>query len=222
MNQKLAYQIYPLGDQALTLDFGNTINIEINQTVMGVFHLLQAQALPAIIDIIPAYSSISVVYNSKSLSKIIGSYDTYQFLKQQLESIIQQLISLPIVQARKIVVPACYHPSLAPDLLSLAESHQLSAEELIKIHCTKTYRVYMIGFLPGFAYMGTVDERIISARKSEPRLQVPAGSVGIAGAQTGIYPFTSPGGWQLIARTPITLFDVAKQNPTYLPPGDEV
>jgi len=100
--------------------------------------------------------------------------------------------------------------------------HQMTVDELIRIHTGKSYRVYMVGFLPGFAYIGMVDERIASPRKDSPRMQVPAGSVGIAGAQTGIYPFVSPGGWQLIGQTPISLFDASKEDPTFFKPGDTV
>jgi inhibitor of KinA len=111
---------------------------------------------------------------------------------------------------------------LAADLQELASMHKLTIEGIIEIHCSKIYRIYMIGFLPGFAYMGTVDSRIVSPRKSKPRTNVPAGSVGIAGSQTGIYPFDSPGGWQLIGQTPLLLFDPTKENPTLLEPGDQV
>jgi inhibitor of KinA len=112
--------------------------------------------------------------------------------------------------------------SLAPDIISLAETHELSVEEVISLHTAKIYRVYMIGFLPGFAYMGSVDEKLTTPRRMQPRTIVPAGSVGIAGEQTGIYPFDSPGGWQLIGQTPLQMFDATGATPCYLHPGDEV
>eukprot|EP01136_Pigoraptor_vietnamica_P038048 Opistho-1_new@106825 len=124
--------------------------------------------------------------------------------------------------ANRITIPVCYDLSLAPDLVELATLHQLSVEEVIQLHTAQTYRVYMIGFLPGFAYMGSVDERIRTARKANPRTKVPAGSVGIAGEQTGIYPLDSPGGWQLIGQTPLPLFDATRTDPCLLQPGDEV
>jgi len=152
-----------------------------------------------------------------------GNISAYQFLETTL---IQTEASISdqeeLSNWRMIQVPVCYDLSLGLDLKELAALHHLSIETFIEIHTQKTYRVYMIGFLPGFAYMGTVDKKIVSPRRASPRTQVPAGSVGIAGAQTGIYPFTSPGGWQIIGQTPIPLFDTHKTAPSYFEPGDEV
>jgi inhibitor of KinA len=127
---------------------------------------------------------------------------------------------LPV--SRLIRIPVCYAEAYAPDLASLAALHGISSEEVIAIHSAARYRVYMIGFLPGFPYMATVDKKIQTPRLAKPRTRVSAGAVGIAGAQTGIYPSDSPGGWQLIGQTPLKLFDVAKDNPVLLQPGDEV
>jgi inhibitor of KinA len=125
-------------------------------------------------------------------------------------------------KSKSVQVPVCYAVSMAPDIESVAALHSLDVDEVIQLHTAKTYRVYMIGFLPGFAYMGSVDEKIVTPRRSQPRTQVPAGSVGIAGEQTGIYPFDSPGGWQLIGQTPLEMFNMANEMPCYLQPGDEV
>ena len=119
----------------------------------------------------------------------------------------------------KIIIPVYYN---GEDLEYVANLHQLTVEAVIKIHTTVTYRVFMTGFLPGFAYMGTVDEKIITPRKEKPRLHVAAGSVGIAGAQTGIYPIDSPGGWQLIGKTPLQIFNKEKINPCLLKAGDKI
>jgi inhibitor of KinA len=123
---------------------------------------------------------------------------------------------------REISVPVCYESPHAPDLATAAELKGLSTEAFIRIHSSVSYRVYMLGFLPGFAYMGEVDESIVLPRKDTPRTVVPKGSVGIAGKQTGIYPTGSPGGWQLIGRTPIRLFDPEAANPAFFQPGDIV
>ena len=123
---------------------------------------------------------------------------------------------------RSISIPVCYEGTFALDLSLLAHQKNLTVEEVIQIHTKTTYQVYMIGFLPGFAYMGKVDEQIQISRKEKPRTFVAAGSVGIAGEQTGIYPVDSPGGWQVIGKTPIKMFDIAQTNPCYLRPGDEV
>ncbi|MDB5197332.1 MAG: hypothetical protein JWP88_1703, partial [Flaviaesturariibacter sp.] len=128
----------------------------------------------------------------------------------------------PMKQHRQLRIPVCYDQAFAPDLKTVAAQAGLSVEEVIHIHTHTSFRVYMIGFLPGFAYMGEVPDAIAVARRSEPRTKVSAGSVGIAGKQTGIYPFDSPGGWQLIGKTPASLFRKKEASPTLFQPGDEV
>jgi inhibitor of KinA len=127
-----------------------------------------------------------------------------------------------ISKQRILEIPVCYAKPFAPDLETLALQNQLTTEEVIQLHTAKVYRVYMIGFLPGFAYMGKVDHRIAAPRKSQPRTNIPAGSVGIAGEQTGIYPLVSPGGWNIIGQTPLKLFDAARPDPVLFQPGDRV
>ncbi len=125
--------------------------------------------------------------------------------------------------AKKLVhIPVCYEPSLGPDLELVASEKQLAIEEIIRLHSGRAYRVYMIGFLPGFPYMAAVDDRIVMSRKNKPRAVIPAGSVGLAGLQTGIYPLDSPGGWQIIGRTPVKLFDKDNTNFLRINAGDAV
>lgn len=121
-----------------------------------------------------------------------------------------------------VKIPVCYHPSVAPDLAHMAAQTELTEAEIIQLHCQPIYKVYLIGFLPGFPYMASVNKAIQFPRKTTPRALVPAGSVGIAGEQTGIYPLNSPGGWQLIGKTPLILFDMRKEMPCLLQPGDTV
>ena len=223
MVQTAAYQIYPIGDQGLTLDYGGEMSESVNRKIFQLYKLLKNEHSDLILDIIPAYHSISIIYDLLKTKKHSGEHSTYHYFEVKLQLAEAQLSDLSNeFLERTIEIPVCYDLSLAPDLQELASMHGISAEELIEIHCSKTYRVYMIGFLPGFAYMGTVDDRIASPRKASPRTIVPAGSVGIAGSQTGIYPFASPGGWQLIGQTPLHLFDASKENPTLLEPGDQV
>lgn len=146
----------------------------------------------------------------------------YDFLQAHLSALFETSISSNPKHADPVRIPVCYDSSLGPDLVSLANTHGLSAEEVIQIHTSRLYSVYMLGFLPGFAYMGTVDPRIQTPRRAAPRTQVPAGSVGIAGMQTGIYPLASPGGWQLIGRTPLPVFQPDASSPSLLQPGDHV
>lgn len=222
MLQAASYQIYPIGDQAITLNYGGLMNQRVNQQIMQLFYALKECQIDGILDIIPAYHSISIVYEIKTLKKKIGNQSAYHYLEKQLRQAAANLLDQTVKTGREMVIPVCYDLSLAPDLAELATMHEMSIDEVITAHSAENYNVYMIGFLPGFAYMGKVPENIATERKSTPRLKVPAGSVGIAGFQTGIYPYESPGGWQLIGQTPVSLFDAEKEPPAYLQPGDIV
>jgi len=190
--------------------------------VIALFDYFQEKKLPGIKDIIPAYSSITIVYDVAIIRDQYRVTSAFQFIKQYIEDSMKHVDWNKTPSSRKIEIPVCYDPSLAPDLSVLASEKKLSAEEVVQLHCNKTYRVYMIGFLPGFAYMGKVDERIASPRKSNPDRMMHAGSVGIAGEQTGIYPLDSPGGWNIIGQTPLRMFDAGREEPVLLRAGDEV
>lgn len=216
------YHIYPCGDHALTIELGDRIDAGVNEKVISLFHYLQQARINGVQDIIPSYHTVTLVYDTALLKKQHPASCVYDMMYGQLQNAANTFSQNILTSSQVINIPVCYDPSLAPDIDSLAALQGLGKEEVIALHTAKTYRVYMIGFLPGFAYMGTVDEKIATPRKIKPRAQVPAGSVGIAGEQTGIYPFDSPGGWQLIGQTPFQMFSVAKQNPCYLQSGDEV
>jgi len=222
MEFSLPYQCYPIGDQAITLELGREINEQVNDRVMSLFYWLKDEQVPGIKDIIPAYASISLIYDATIIKKYAPHSTPYHYVRTFLLTALKQLDQPQIKPANQISIPVCYHESLGPDIAMLAVDKQLSIQEIIQLHTATTYRVYMIGFLPGFAYMGKVDQRLMVNRKASPRNQVAAGSVGIAGAQTGIYPFESPGGWQLIGQTPIQLFNPSSASPTYFEPGDQV
>jgi inhibitor of KinA len=143
-------------------------------------------------------------------------------MRKQLTACASALGEMVLPVSKLVRIPVCYAQQFAPDIASLAALHGISIEEVIAIHSGTNYRVYMIGFLPGFPYMAMVNKKIQTPRLPKPRARVPAGAVGIAGAQTGIYPTDSPGGWQLIGQTPLKIFDLAKDNPVLLQPGDEV
>jgi inhibitor of KinA len=221
--QTAPYQIYAIGDQGITLDYGGEMSESVNIKIFKLYKLLKDWQREAVLDIIPAYHSISLIYDLIKVKKLAGTHTAFQFLEMKLRLTEAQLTEDDgVFEHRKMNIPVCYDVSVAPDLQELAKTHQLTIEELIEIHIQQTYRVYMIGFMPGFAYMGKVDHRIASPRKANPRMHVPAGSVGIAGVQTGIYPFNSPGGWQIIGQTPLLLFDANKECPTLLEQGDEI
>jgi inhibitor of KinA len=218
------YSFFPLGDSGLLIEFGNIVDKTINDQVLILFKLLQAARLPWISDLVPAYSSLAIFYNDQSLLPITENAGThYEQAVKKVQAFLCEadhtLVSMP---RRQLRVPVCYEEGFAPDLDDVAQRSGLSVEEVIHLHTSSSFRIYMIGFLPGFAYMGEVLDAIAVDRRSEPRKSVPAGSVGIAGKQTGIYPFDSPGGWQLIGKTPVSLFDIDNDAPTFFQPGDEV
>lgn len=215
-----SYSIFPLGDAAITIDFGNRIDEKINETVLSLFRAFQKNPLPGMIEAVPAYSSLGIFYDPMQLKKGITPGKTvYEYLKGEAEKFIESFPESETSQAKLIKIPVCYEEEYASDLGRMAASKRIDKQEIIDLHCNQTYRVYMIGFLPGFPYLGTLDEKIAMPRKTQPQI-VAAGSVGIAGRQTGIYPLNSPGGWNIIGRTPLKLFDPHKEFPTLLNAGD--
>jgi len=211
MSAKLPYQLYSISDQAITLDFGGPISEETNDRVHRLVASLQHNMLPGITDIIPAYNSVTVVYDYMTVYqqqlKNKNSLPVYTLVEQWIENNVN-LQSIENEHGKKeIIIPVCYDKSVGIDIEFIAKSHALSIEQVIELHTAKTYRVFMNGFLPGFAYMGIVDPAIQTPRHDIPRPLVTAGSVGIAGVQTGIYPCNSPGGWQIIGKTPLPLID---------------
>jgi inhibitor of KinA len=222
MNYEEAYRIFPLGDAAITIDFGNRMDETVNQTVIAGFLQLQKEPLPGMIEAVPAYSSLTLHYDSPALRKSVPpSQSVYDWVKEQLAQRLPALWQSGATTGKTVRIPVCYEEEFAPDLETLATERKLSIEQVIQIHSSKPYRVYMLGFLPGFAYLGQVDERISLPRKPQPAM-VAAGSIGIAGSQTGIYPFSSPGGWQIIGRTPLLLFDSTIEEPSLVKAGDTV
>jgi inhibitor of KinA len=217
-----AYSIYPLGNNALIIDFGNEINRELNKEVLHLFRTLKELSIPYVTDIVPAYSSLAVYYDVVALLVKVTNTTVFEHVAGILEGIIEEQIQSPVSKGRIIKVPVCYSLKYALDIEEIAEQKCCSVEEIIGLHTAITYTVFMIGFLPGFAYMGIIDEKLQMPRKQTPRANVEGGSVGIAGRQTGIYPMTSPGGWQIIGKTPLQLFNKMETTPTLFQPGDEV
>ena len=215
-------RIFPLGDSALSIDWGNRIDERTNRQVLALWECIRRASLPGVCNVIPAYSSLTLVFNATDIRPDTPTTTPYDTLCRQVESLLAGPLETDETPGRQIQIPVCYDLALAPDLPALAARCGLSPDKIIELHAAPEYRVFMIGFLPGFPYMGTVDERIATPRLPQPRLRVPAGSVGIAGAQTGIYPLESPGGWNLIGCTPLRMFDAHSPEPTLLQPGDRV
>ncbi len=221
-NNAFPYRIFSLGDRAITIDFGNRIDELINEAVIQECNKLRQHPFQGMIEVVPAYSSLTIYYDIVALHKLVPAGSTvFEWVKQKTqETLTRSTVAGPFTE-RLIKIPVCYEAEFAPDLPALAAAKKLSTEEVISIHTSKQYKVYMLGFLPGFAYMGRLDERIEMPRKAQPE-NIAEGSVGIAGKQTGIYPMASPGGWQIIGRTPLKLFDITNQEPTLLKAGDRV
>ncbi len=219
---RFPYHIFPLGDSALTIDFGNRMDEAINRQVIARFHQLRHQQLPGLVEVVPAFSSLAVYYDPVFIRKWVKEGQTaFDYVSTLLLELLRTETGIEEEQSRLVRLPVCYDPSLAPDLEEMAKAKVLSVEQLTTLHTGRVYRVYMLGFLPGFAYMGEVDEQIMAPRKQQPH-PVRPGSVGIAGRQTGIYPFASPGGWNIIGRTPVQLFNRNRALPTLLQAGDRV
>jgi inhibitor of KinA len=207
-------QILPCGDSAFTIEFGQVINPFINQKVHVLCEKIRSKPLPGLIDLIPSYRSLLIQYNP-----VLCSFE-------ELKAFVREVINAPGETAsremRLVEIPVCYGGDFGPDLEEVAALQGLSPETVIQLHSDPVYQVYMIGFTPGFPFLGGLNSRLFTPRKKTPRQRVPAGTVGIADQQTGIYSLDSPGGWQLIGRTPVKLFDLDRDDPFYLKPGDRV
>ena len=214
------YTIFPLGDSAVTVEFGKELDPEANDRAYGLSAWLRDHRLPGVHDFVMGYASLTICFDPVDV-RLHGDRHRTAF-----EQVSDWIARAPAPESLlggvrgSFHVPVCYGGEYGPDLEAVARFAGLSPEEVIDLHCQdKIYQVYMMGFLPGFAYLGTVDERIAMPRRPSPRKQVAAGSIGIAGRQTGIYPLDSPGGWQLIRRTPLRLFDPYQPKPSLLDPG---
>ena len=214
-----APRIYVIHDQALTIEFSTSISEEINLIVMQLHVSLETNPFDGFIESVPAYSSLTVYFKEDvSIAKVEAT----------LLERYNQCIAAPStnnvnsIQSTKHIIPVCYDSEFGLDLDKVATTCNLSIQEVIAIHTSIDFRVYMIGFVPGFAYMGTVPPALETKRKNNPRLAVPEGSVAIAGLQTGIYPATIPGGWNILGKTPVKMFDKTKAPCSFLHAGDIV
>ncbi len=210
-----AAKYVPVGDRALLVEFGDTIDLEANQKVHALDHAISKRELYGVEECVPTYRSLLVYFDPSKTS-----YEQTVFRLKDLEGRLGEFKLSAL--ARMIEVPVVYGGEYGPDLEYVAEYHGLSTCEVVRLHSSKEYAVYMIGFIAGFPYLGEVTDEIATPRLKTPRLIVPAGSVGIAEKQTGIYPYESPGGWQIIGRTPLEFFDLNKYPPALAQPGDIV
>lgn len=207
-------RVQPAGDSALTVEFGGTIDPDTNDRVLFFEQAITTLEIPDIIEIVPTYRSLTVYFDPV--------HTDGTSLRKHLLELTTRLERHSASVGRRIEIPVLYGGDYGPDLPDVAANAGLSPREVITLHRSVEYRVYMLGFCPGFPYLGTVPEPIAVPRLPEPRMKVPAGSVGIAGSQTGVYPQESPGGWRLIGRTPLHLYDPHRTKPFLFAAGDRV
>lgn len=212
MYEKAKYLI--CGDSALNMEFGNEISQEINDKIRAVTTLIENKKIKGINEVVPTYRSLMIHYNP-----LLVEYEELVSLLREMEENIMN-IELPLPEL--IEIPVLYGGRWGPDIENVAHHNNLSVEDVIRIHTSSEYLIYMLGFTPGFPYLGGMDKRIATPRLQSPRTKIPAGSVGIAGEQTGVYPVQSPGGWQLIGSTPLELFNPVRENPILLKSGNYI
>ena len=208
-------RIVPAGDAAVVVEFEQRVDVGINARAMWLARTVESADIAGVRDVVPTYCSVAVYYDPlrTDYSALVGRLEELRRLSP---------VDSESPNQTPVRVPVCYGDDLGPDLLAVSSVAGMSQEEVVALHASETYRVFMLGFAPGFAYLGVVDARLRVARHDTPRVRVPGGSVAIAGSQTGIYPADGPGGWQIIGRTPLQTFDPSRREPCLFKPGDAV
>jgi inhibitor of KinA len=212
-------RLYPMGDQALIAEFGDRIDPALSARIAFLAHRLRESLPFGVLDIVPAYATLALHYDPAAVG---SGTSPYEALAETIGAWLKTQTTEAPAAGRVVEIPVCYGGAFGEDLESLARSRSLSADDVIAIHSGADYHVHMLGFVPGFAYLGGLDARLATPRRDTPRPHVPAGSVGIGGAQTGVYPLDTPGGWQIIGRTPLQLFRPDASPPCLLDAGDTV
>jgi inhibitor of KinA len=210
----IPYRIVPAGDSAVIVEFEERIDPDINARTIACAEAIQAAGVAGVRDVVPTYRSVAVYFDPLRTDN--------DALAVCLESAAGGRSTAEAVARAPVRIPVCYGGDLGPDLAGVASFAGIPEVEVVRVHTGGAYRVFMLGFVPGFAYLGIVDQRIAMPRHATPRVRVPAGSVGIAGVQTGVYSGETPGGWQLIGRTPVKPFDQTRSDPFLMKAGDAV
>lgn len=216
-------QITPLGDSALVVELGDTINESTHLRVQAAWRALAAEPLPGVSETVPAYTTITIFYDPALVAAAgAPTASLSDWLGERVRERLKNPPKTAKAKPRMVDVPVCYGGEFGPDLARVAAQAKLRPEEVIKRHIKAEYRVHLIGFAPGFPYLGGLPKELQTPRHAKPRMAVPAGSVGIGGEQTGIYPQVTPGGWNLLGRTPLKLFRPQENPPVLLQAGDIV
>ena len=210
----MVYREIICGDSAIIFKAGDDISLETNSAVRKLLLFFENNHINGVVDYIPSYNELLISFDP--------SVTDHESLIKHLRSFKDDIDAIELSGSFIVCVPVLYGGTAGPDIAEVAEHNSISEEEVIKIHSGRDYYVYMLGFTPGFCYLGGIDDRIAIPRKATPRISIPAGSVGIAGSQTGIYPLASPGGWQIIGMTPLKLFDPLKDPEFLVSAGDYI
>ncbi|MCA3130023.1 MAG: 5-oxoprolinase subunit PxpB [Betaproteobacteria bacterium] len=211
-----------MGDSALVVEFGQRVDALVNRRVQAAAEYLLAHPLAGVTDVVPAYAALTVHFDPLDVLRRHPGHQAFDTLREAVAAALARAPAAPRRKPRSHEIPVCYGGSHGDDLAAVAEHHGLEPEDVIRLHCAPTYEVHLLGFVPGFAYLGGLDLRIATPRRDVPRKVIAAGSVAIGGEQTGIYPSATPGGWNLIGRTPWWLFRPEADPPNRLAPGDRV
>lgn len=232
VNPVFEVKLSPLGDTAIIVELGSAIDRKTHERVQALSTYLQREPFPGFIELVPAYVTLTIFYDPMKLlaplaennwnSQAEAAASPYEWVCQLLTDMVSKLEGEQAAAPRIVTLPVCYGGELGPDLAAVAEHSGLSEKEVIALHAAQPYLVHMVGFAPGFPYLGGLPGRIATPRRSMPRLRIEPGSVGIGGNQTGVYPIVSPGGWQIIGRTPLALFRPSHEQPSLLQAGDQV
>ncbi len=216
-------RIFPLGDAALTVEFGSVISEPLNRLAIALSDHVSRRPFDGFIESVPTYASTSIFYDTAAVRKAFPGFPTaFDAVRSLVASGLSKMTVSDDDEAEPIEIPVDFSARAGLDLEHVAVRSGMSVDEVLAIFSAGTYRVFMLGFLPGFSYMGEVDERIAVPRKETPRIEVPKGSVGIAGRQTGVYSLASPGGWQIIGRTDVAMFRPDASETCLVKPGDRV
>ena len=202
------------GDRGLLVEYGDVIDPEVNNKVRSMALVMEDNPPEGVTEIIPTYRSLLIIYDP--------SITHPAKLQKTLAALEARLDEIKIPPPRTVEIPVCYGGEFGPDIDMVADTHNLTVAQVIDLHCEPEYLIYMVGFTPGFPFLGGLSEKLHTPRLETPRTLVPEGSVGIANNQTGIYPVASPGGWQLIGRTPVKLFAPRRQDPFLYQAGDRI
>ena len=207
-------RILTAGDSSLLIEFGKEISPEINRKISATVQMMREQHIEGVVDVIPAFCSLLINYDPRVI--------TYGEISHRMQDLLKLEIKAGEQRKKIYEIPVCYGGEYGPDIANIAQHAGLTEEEVIKLHSSRDYLIYMLGFLPGFCYLGGLDERLHTPRLANPRIKINAGSVGIGGSQTGIYPLDSPGGWQLMGMTPVKTYDPEREVPILVEAGDYI